>query len=153
MTKGEEQGIPFAQAQGLLIEFSTPLAGLPPVPGPLGDIDVNGAYGVRLQVGTSGVRGYADTFGADSDDGGTDGSFTSPPFDSGGGSFPDLGGPSATGGSAPPATAVRPGVQGSISNHWGDRLGLLYLSFTLGALALCLTPRLTLPARFPGAPT
>jgi hypothetical protein len=44
-------------------------------------------------------------------------------------------------------------VQRSISNDWGDRLGLLYLSFTLGVLALCLTPKLTLPARLPGAPS
>ena len=29
-------------------------------------------------------------------------------------------------------------------------MALLYLSFTLTALALCLAPRLTLPARFPG---
>jgi hypothetical protein len=151
VSKGEEQGIPFAQAQGLLIEFSTPLTGLPPVPGPLGDIDVNGAYGVRVQVGTSGVRGFADTFGSDASDGGTDGSFASPPFDGGSGSAPDFGSPSAGPAGSPSATSPGPGVQRSISSDWGDRLGLLYLSFTLGALALCLTPKLTLPARLPGA--
>jgi hypothetical protein len=151
--QGEEGGIPFALAQGLLIEFTTPLADLPPIPGPLGDIDVNGAYGVRLQLGTSGARGFADSFDDEtsgSTDTGGDG-FVSPPFDDGGTAFPDLGSPGAPSGGSTPPSSPGPGVQRSISDSWGDRLELLYLSFTLGALALCLTPRLTLPARFPGA--
>lgn len=149
--QGEDDGVPYAQAQGLLIEFTTPLAGLPPLPGPLGDIDVNGAYGVRLQVGSTGVRGFADTFDDDTSppDGG--GSSDGIGFDEGSGAFPDLGGPSSPVTGQPPSIAPDPGGTRSVADVWGDRVGLLYLSFTLGALALCLTPRLTLPARLPGA--
>lgn len=155
--QGEEDGIPFARAQGLLVELTTPLAGLPPLPGPLGDIDVNGEYGLRLQVGSTGVRGFADAFDDGGGDGGSDtgattGAFGEPPF--GSGSFPDLG-PSGGPGSPDGATVTGgprgPATGGLISDDWGDRVGLLYLAFTLGALALCLTPRLTLPARLPGA--
>jgi hypothetical protein len=36
-----------------------------------------------------------------------------------------------------------------VDKLFGSRLGLLYLSFTLVSLALCIAPRLTLPARLP----
>ena len=38
---------------------------------------------------------------------------------------------------------------GFVDDLFSDRLRLLYLAFTLAALALCLAPRLTLPARLP----
>jgi len=40
---------------------------------------------------------------------------------------------------------------GLLADLFADRMAFLYLSFTLTALALCLAPKLTLPARFPGA--
>ncbi|MDQ2650035.1 MAG: hypothetical protein M3Z03_10835, partial [Actinomycetota bacterium] len=72
-------------------------------------------------------------------------------FDRGGGTFPELGGSSSPVAGEPPSAGPDPAAARSVADVWGDRVGLLYLSFTLGALALCLTPRLTLPARLPGA--
>jgi hypothetical protein len=156
VTKGDDHGVPLANNGGLLIEFTTPLAGLPALPGPIGDLDLNGAYGVRVQVATSGVRGFASSFddGTQATDGGSDDSGSafvpSDGFTTDG--FGDL--PTAN----PPAVApsgttapVRPLHHTPISDRLADRMLFIYLSFTLGALALCLTPRLTLPARFPGA--
>jgi hypothetical protein len=157
--EGESSGIPFAGVGGLLVEFSTPLAGLPPLPGPLGDIDVNGAYGVRLQIGTTGVRGFADAFGRSTP-------ITTPPSGSGGGGGGASTGGTPTGGgggggggvvaapttaaSAPPTTAAaEPEPAGFLEDLFAERLGFLYLSFTLAALALCLAPRFSLPARLP----
>lgn len=156
--EGESSGIPFAGVGGLLVEFSTPLAGLPPLPGPLGDIDVNGAYGVRLQVGTTGVRGFADAFGRSTP-------ITTPPSGSGGGGSGTGGAPTGVGvggggggvtaapttaAPVPPATTVaEPEPAGFLDDLFAERLGFLYLSFTLAALALCLAPRFSLPARLP----
>lgn len=163
--EGESNGIPFAGVGGLLIEYSTPLAGLPPIPGPLGDVDVNGAYGVRLQVGTTGVRGFADAF----DDAPPVTSAPSTPSGGGGGSaIPSSGGggsggggggggsstPAAPSASMPTTSAATPAAAepaGFLDDLFADRLGFLYLSFTLTALALCLAPRLSLPARLPAA--
>ena len=158
--EGESGGIPFAGVGGLLIEFTTPLAGLPPLPGPLGDIDVNGAYGVRLQVGTTGVRGFADAFGSD------DPPITSPASSGGGGSTgaPSGGGGTSGGGTGTgrpvtPTTAAvttpttvaeaEPEPAGFLEDLFAERLAFLYLSFTLTAMALCLAPRFSLPARLP----
>lgn len=168
--QGDENGIPFARSSGLTIEFTTPLAGLPPIPIPvLGDVDLNGDYGVRIQIGTTGVRGFADTF---DDDGTPD---PSPPTSSGGGSgatsSPPRGstgvtpGGSTGGGVTTPTAGAAPTTApvGSDTDPdaepasflddggFADRMALLYLSFTLTALALCLSPRLTLPARFGGS--
>lgn len=154
--EGEAGGIPFAGVGGLLIEFTTPLAGLPPVPGPIGDIDLNGAYGVRLQVGTTGVRGFADAFG-------TSTPITRPatPGTTGGASGPAGGGGGGGGGggiaptvpaSAPPTTVAavpEPEPAGFLEDLFAERLAFLYLSFTLAAMALCLAPRFSLPARLP----
>jgi hypothetical protein len=154
VAQGESNGIPFAEAQGLLVEFTTPLTGLPAVPGPLGDIDLNGDYGVRLQLGSSGVRGFADTF---VDDAGEDGGVVDDGFSTdgstGGGTFDGLPPLTTTPDGSPTAgpDEAAAGPLRPISDRFADRMGLLYLSFTLGALALCLTPRLTLPARLPGA--
>jgi hypothetical protein len=163
--EGEENGVPFASSGGLVIEFITPLAGLPPIPFPPlgGDLDLNGEYGVRIQIGTTGARGYADSF----DDGapttrpptstgggtGTGGGSSAPPRGSSGSG--GAGTPSPTGAAAPtpgPA-AVAPETEptGFLDDGFADRMALLYLSFTLSALALCLAPKLTLPARFSGA--
>jgi len=160
--QGEDDGIPFASSGGLLVEFSTPLAGLPPIPGPLGDLDLNGSYGVRVQVGATGVRGFADTFGDDavpaprdpvtSGGGGGDGggsSFTPGTSSSGSGSpaSPTTAAPVPTGSTdTDDATPAR-----AFSDLVSDRVALLYLSFTLTALGLCLAPRLTLPSRLPSA--
>lgn len=157
--EGESGGIPFAGVGGLLVEFTTPLAGLPPLPGPLGDIDVNGAYGVRLQVGTTGVRGFADAFGSSTP-------ITSPPSAGGGGGATGGGGGASGGGgggtggaiSSPTTVAAvtpttvagaEPEPTGFLEDLFAERLGFLYLSFTLAALALCLAPRFSLPARLP----
>lgn len=158
--QGEVDGIPFASAGGVLVEFSTPLSGLPPLPGPTGDVDVNGAYGVRLQLGTTGVRGFADSFD-DADPAPVGGSVVRPP---GGSAVGGTGGfrtapppaPGAGPGAAPDGAAVlepspEVGRTSALSDLFADRMAFLYLSFTLTALALCLAPKLTLPARFPGA--
>lgn len=155
--EGDANGIPFAGVGGLLVEFTTPLAGLPPIPGPIGDIDVNGAYGVRLQLGTTGVRGFADAFGSPST---TPRPPASTPAGAGGGGSPTGGGvapsgavgsppaPAATPTTAPPAVAEEEPT-GFLADLFADRLPFLYLSFTLTAMALCLAPRFSLPARLP----
>lgn len=156
--EGEIDGIPAASAAGILIEFSTPISGLPPIPGPLGDSDINGDYGVRLILGTTGVRGFAENFGSNplvrppaGPPGGTlGGGFMPPP-----GSVPTL--PAATGvpgsgadvGGAGTVPVASPEPIGFLGDLFADRVGLLYLSFTLAAVGLCVAPRLTLPARLP----
>lgn len=159
--QGEIDGIPFATAGGVLVEFRTPIQGLPPVPGPLGDLDVNGAYGVRLLLGTTGARGYAEQFdssSAGSPSVGSPSAVGSGAFDGPAGFDAALGG----GGAPAPGSAATgsgevadggPAVErsGALSDLFADRLGFLYLSFTLTAVALCLAPKLTLPARFPAA--
>lgn len=155
-------GIPYASAGGLLIEFSTPLEGLPPLPSPIGDLDVNGAYGVRMVLGSTGARGFADSFG---DAPLTSGGRSPAVSPTGGSSVGGTGGsrlpavsPSPAAGPAPapaatPDAPAAPDLEpaGTLADVFADRMPFLYLAFTLTALALCLTPRLTLPARLPGA--
>jgi hypothetical protein len=160
--QGESGGIPFAGVGGVVVEFTTPLDGLPPVPGPTGDADLNGDYGIRLQIGTTGVRGFADAFGASSP-------ITRPPAatgvgqagtpSSGGGAGGGSGGPTG-GASTPPPTAAPPTTAAPVADAaptsflddlFAERLAFLYLSFTLTAMALCLAPRLSLPARLPSS--
>lgn len=157
--QGEADGIPFATAGGVVVEFSAPIGGLPPVPGPIGDLDLNGTYGVRLQLGTTGVRGFADEFGSDDSSGGPlagalGGGAARPGGLAGPTASPAAGAPSPAP-AAPPAaapSAASPGAApGLLADVLADRLPFLYASFTLAALALCLAPKLTLPARLPGA--
>jgi hypothetical protein len=154
--QGELQGVPFATAGGVLIELSAPIEGLPPVPGPLGDIDMNGRYGVRVLAGVTGARGFAEDFDAAAPARGG-----SSPGVAGGALGPT--GPGSLGGSpgaapggatAPPSAAApdapaAPSPVRALADVLADRLGFLYLSFTLSVLALCVAPRLTLPSRLP----
>jgi hypothetical protein len=151
---GGDDETPGASIGGVEIELVAPITGLPPVPGPTGESDLNGDYGVRLRIGATGVRGFADDLsdlppladvgigiGGDPSLGSTRGIDVAPVGTS------DVGSP-------PPAAeagADRPVLRAALSDLVVDRLRLLYLAFTLVGIALCLTPRFTLPARFPAA--
>jgi hypothetical protein len=156
---GEGQAV--ASAGGLLIEVAVTADGLPMIPGPLGDIDPNGTYVGSVQLGSTAAAGGAATFEIEeppappdlpTDLGG------GLPFDSGG-SLPDTGGavdlpapsvdevarPSAPTAPSPPELVRR------LTDPFGGRVGLVYLAFMFSVLGLCVMPRLTLPARLPGA--
>ena len=55
-------GLARAQAPGVLVEVTTRADGAPPVPGPLGDIDLNGDYVGTIQLGSSGAAAGATNF-------------------------------------------------------------------------------------------
>jgi hypothetical protein len=148
-----DDGVAIANSGGIVVELATPLTGLPPLPGPLGDLDINGSYGLRVQIGTTGVRGYAAGFDDVGDATGDDEGFveTPPLLGDGGASFPGLPNPPLANRPAGGRTTA-PGRGGLLSHDLADRMGLIYLAFTLGAVALCLSPRLLVPARLPGTP-
>jgi hypothetical protein len=153
-TAGDVGDTPGASIGGLSIELTTPIDGLPPVPGPTGDADLNGAYGIRLNVGATGVRGFTDRFTDDASFEPVAGSGDAGSFDSGLPS-PSVEPPAGDVPTArPPSTPATPRLQPIASGLLADRVRLLYLCFTLAGVALCLTPRLTLPARLggPGGP-
>ena len=152
-------GSPARRLPGVLVEVTTRADGAPPVPGPLGDIDLNGDYVGTIQLGASGASAGATNF----DDeviaaGGGHRRSTSPstrgfvPTDAG---VVDARRRHRPSDAAPPT----PAAAGSASQQllrrvvdtFGGRLGLLYLAFGFAVLGLCLVPRLTLPARLPGA--
>jgi hypothetical protein len=157
-TTDDGNGQAVASAAGLLLEITLNASGLPAIPGPLGDMDLNGSYIGTLQLGYTGASGAASAFGEETTPGGGDESLIPPDlgdqggFDLGGTGGLDLGqapNPSPT----PPAVTPPSGnhLVRSLSDGFDDRLGLLYLAFAFMVLALCLVPRLTLPARLPGS--
>ena len=149
----DKAGAAAANVGGLLIEFAQDVEGLPPVPGPLGDVDPNGVYTGTVQLAQTGVVGQATSFDADDLLGGDDG---------GGLVGGDLGGLIGDGsvvpidnGSLPGSNALGPSTNhknpsliGTAVDNWGDRLGWLYLAVVFVVLGLCIAPRLTVPARF-----
>ena len=158
-TTDDGTGQAVASAAGLLLEITLNASGLPSVPGPLGNMDLNGAYVGVLQLGYTGASGAASVFGSDTTPGGTDEGAIVPPdlgdqggFDLGGSGGVDLG-------QAPTPSPIAPAITPPSGRHlvrslgdgFDDRLGLLYLAFALMVLGLCLMPGLTLPARLPGS--
>jgi hypothetical protein len=153
----DRDGSAVAGANGLLIEVSLPVDGLPTLPLPIGDVDPNGLYVASIQLASTSALGSAfavepeetppeslpfdggfDGGGAPVDLGGFAPTFDAPPVD-----LPDV--PTAS-----PAPAKRPELTRSVRDLFGDRLGLLYLSLMFATLGLCILPRLTVPARLPG---
>ena len=153
----DEDGISFAKVGGILISMSVPVTGLAPVPGPLGDIDLNGDYVGSVVLGEVGVRAIAGSFEAEARP--TTGGATSPASPGAGGST-SAGGttggatsPAGGAGTAPAAAPAAPEAEVTadpIRDLFADRLKLLYLAFTLAGFAICLAPRMALPARLPG---
>lgn len=152
----DEETAAVASAPGILLELGTDVRGLPTVPGPLGDIDLNGLYTGTIRLGSTAAMGTAASF---------DDSFVVPPLPvpdvAGGFSDPVLAPDTGSGldlpapAAAPPAEEAAPEdgprLARSIVDLFGGRVALLYLSFTLAALALCLSPRFLTPARLPAA--
>jgi len=156
-TTDDGTGLARAEAPGLLLEVKTHADGLPPIPGPLGDIDLNGQYVGTIQLGMSGVAAGATNFD-DEFVPAADVSFDAPidagvvPVDEG-----VLGSDQVVADAPAPASdqASAPAPQQQqylrrIVDTFGGRMGLLYLAFGFAVLGLCLVPRLTLPARLPG---
>lgn len=165
----DKDGAGRASVGGLIVSMARDVQGLPPIslpiPGiPVNNLDPNGTYTLTVQLGLTGVLGSAANYGSDqiSDDlGDTLDDLGVAGFDSDGdfgfgddGGFNDeagLGAPNQTGvGGAntdrtPNATLVR-----TVANNFGGRLGLLYLALMFAVLALCIAPRLAVPARLPG---
>ena len=152
-TVDDGTGQAVASAAGILLEVGLNVDGLPSVPGPLGDIDLNGTYGGSVQLGYTGASGAASMFGPDGDPvGDVTGAAGGVDLGGGpvtGGELPDLGAPTVppVEGSPP---AVEPERTSVLEDLFGGRLELLYAAFALAVLALCLTPRLAVPARLPG---
>lgn len=154
-TTDDGTGQASASASGLLVEVALNVQGAPTVPGPLGDIDLSGTYVGSLQLGATAASGAASTFGPD---GAPPTEDTSTPVDLGGGfgtdGGVDLGSPTpqVPGGGAPvaPTTPVER-TSSTPTDLFGGRLELLYAAFAFAVLGLCIAPRLTVPARLPGA--
>ena len=136
------------------------------MPGPIGDIDLNGLYKGVIQLGNSGATGIAayidspDFEPGPTTDGGTVPAVVADGSGSGFGGTPSTPASVSTSpdpssdsgdGVAAPATPASPDQQlvGFVEELYGNRVRLVYLAFTLIALALCLAPRLALPARLP----
>jgi hypothetical protein len=165
---GKAGGPAKANVGGLIISMARDVEGLPPVklPDPSGQIpvnnvDLNGVYTLTVQLGLTGVLGSAANYGSDeeltgpiddalgTDVGGefTDNSFGGTDFsgDTSSGGGKSALGPTRALGSTQGNTLVR-----SVANNFGGRLGLFYLALMFGVLALCIAPRIALPARLPG---
>jgi hypothetical protein len=147
----DENGQAVAAAQGLLIEVSINAEGLPTVPGPRGDIELNGTYVGSIELGATEASGAASVFGDDvvpEDTGGGGADLTGGlPGDLGGGvdlgpTAPSLPEPTAV----PPRSHVEPAAAVDL---FGGRLELLYAAFALAVLGLCIAPRLAVPPRLP----
>jgi hypothetical protein len=148
-------GLARAQAPGVLIEVSTRADGTPPVPGPLGDIDLNGEYVGTIQLGASGAAAGATNFEDEVAPPATDVAFEVPTdagFAPGDLGVPDSASvlPEAPTGPGESADAPAEQYLRRVVDTFGGRVGLLYLAFGLSVLGLCLVPRFTLPARLPG---
>lgn len=154
----DTDGQAVARTGGVLIEVAFPLDGLPPVPGPLGDIDLNGTYAGSIQIGATAARGAAYTFDPDAvapeppvADGGFDPGVV-PPFDGGSvdlplPALPEQ--PAAPPAVTPPAAPSEDSLVRSVTDLFDDRLGLVYLALAFLVLGLCIVPAFT-PARLPG---
>jgi hypothetical protein len=149
-------GLSRAQAPGLLVEVKTRADGAPPVPGPLGDIDLNGEYIGTIQLGSSGAAAGATNFDDEVFDPAVDTAFD-PPVGGDGFVPSDLAPVDSdvpTEDTAPPEDLTFDEAEQQylqlVTDRFGGRMGLLYLAFAFTVLGLCIVPRLTLPARLPG---
>lgn len=159
----DEAGLAFARSGGLLVEFGVDVQGTPIVPGP--NLDLNGLYKGVIQLGKSGANGIAVHIDDPVFDPDPDGDFGLPVDFSGSdtGTAAPIRQASTTPGTttgsgseaAAPTAPAAPDQQlvSFIEELYADRIRLLYLAFTLIALALCLGPRLVLPARLPRSST
>ena len=158
----DEDGISFGRVGGVLISMAVPVGGLPPVPAPppLGALDLNGSYEGTLLLGEAGARGIAgsfDDFAASPSTGGSPAGGSTAAGGTTGAGGTATGSTGAAPGSSPaappaagPAAPEAAGEGEPILDLFADRLELLYLAFTLAGFAMCLAPRLALPARLPG---
>lgn len=156
-----DNGRATASAGGVLLELTRNVQSLPQIPSPLGELDPNGTYKLIVQLGSTGTVGSAANFGADEaltddvlgavDELGDDGFFDdSGSFDDGS-DFDAIGDDSALGSGRTPANDSGDGtLVRRVADRFGGRLGFLYLALMFTVLALCITPRLAVPARLPG---
>ncbi len=157
----DDSGMAFARSGGVLVEFDVDAQGVPVLPGPQGDIDPNGIYKGVIQLGSTGVTGLASViedvpFTPDTGvlpDVGSIGGVTSPGIDQS--ITAPVPGLDVVDAGSTPASPAAPTATGqevvSISELLAPgRVRLLYLAFTLVALAVCAGPRFVLPARFSG---
>ncbi len=156
-TSDDGTGQAVASAGGLLVSIGRDLQGLPTVPGPFGDIDLNGLYVGSIQLGSTGASGGATNFAVE-----VAPPVETPPVDPG--VVPPSGTDGFTAGSgsdvtvpsdeqaSPPSVDVPspPDLVRLITDPFGGRLGFLYLTLMFAVLGLCVVPRLSFPARFPG---
>ena len=171
-TKGSATEAAKANVGGLIVSMARDVQGLPAVkfPDPSGQIpvnnlDLNGLYTLTVQLGLTGVLGSANNYGADdaglTDNGGALGTDVGGDFTDNGGGFDDSGSGFDSNGDSGGNVAVGPtrplgnGTQSgtlvrSLANDFGGRIGFLYLALMFAVLALCIAPRLALPARLPG---
>ena len=157
----DDAGAAFARSGGLLVEFDVDAQGLPVLPGPQGDVDPNGLYKGVIQLGDTGVTGLAATIEdapftpavSPLPDAGSFGGPLSPaPDQAVTAPVPGLDVVDAGTSASPSSTPTASGQEVvSVSELLAPgRVRLLYLAFTLIALAVCLGPRFALPARLPG---
>ncbi len=135
------------QAVGLGITIRLDLTQVP---------DIGDIYFVQMALASAGTQAFADDSAlpplappSGGSTGGAPGGSTFTPGSPGTPGSPAVPGtpatPAAPAAAAPTANPVRDVVDELLA----DRVRLVYLAFTLAGLALCLSPRLTLPARLP----
>ncbi len=157
----DDSGMAFARSGGVLVEFDVDAQGLPVLPGPQGDVDPNGIYKGVIQLGNTGASGLAAViedvpFTPDTgvlSDVGSLGGATSPGVDRT--ITAPVPGLDVVDPGSSRSTPSTPTVTGQEVVSFSEllapgRVRLLYLAFTLIALAACVGPRFVLPARFSG---
>jgi hypothetical protein len=157
----DEAGLAFARSGGVIVDFEFPVQGLPDVPGPMGDVDLDGFYEGSMVLGATGARGVAATippFAIDpiapvlDIDASLPGTGGAPAFDAAVPS-PASGAPTgstpAGSGTGAGGSQVTPTQLASVIDPLVADLRWVYLAFTLTGFGLALSTRLTLPARLP----
>ena len=157
----DREGAGVAGVGGVQIDFARDLSGLPSLPAipQLGSLDPNGTYTASVTLGTTSVLGLAATFPLElGPDVPVDAGFVDPGLTADGGFSDEVAAP-ASDVAAPDVPEVSKAPESEqrralrarlLGGIFGDRLTLVYLALVLSVLALCIVPRLTLPARLPG---
>lgn len=162
----DENGIAFARSGGVVVDFEVEVRGLPTLPGPMGDIDLDGIYEGSMVLAATGANGIAAAIppfevepiapvAGGVDGGSLPGGPAAAPVSAGGTTAAPVtgGAPPSAPAAGPPGATSSPTQLASVIDPLVEDLRWLYLAMTLSGLGLALSPRFTLPARLPRSAT